>query len=301
MRLRQWKAAAVLGVTLLAAVWLAGVPARDFTRRDARLLPSALHMAALPRTILWAWERPEDLSSIDPQRTGVAFLARTIFLSGQGATSRPRLQPLRVPPGAALVAVVRIESDAAFRVTPTASSDAPDHRSKNEIQPQTRDGGAKPSLNANGGVGPPLPAALAEQIAAVVNWPGVRAVQIDYDARESEHAFYAEALRELRARLPADVPISITALASWCIGDPWLSNLPIDEAVPMLFRMGPDRGEVLGRLRRGEDFREPLCRTSLGLSTDEPVGNLPVARRRYIFHPRSWDRSAAQIAAKEQP
>jgi len=31
----------------------------------------------LPRLILWAWERPEDLRALDPD-TGVAFLAQTI-------------------------------------------------------------------------------------------------------------------------------------------------------------------------------------------------------------------------------
>ena len=51
-------------------------------------------MNDLPRVILWAWERPEDLRFINPQEIGVAFLAETIILRGDRAIIRPRLQPL---------------------------------------------------------------------------------------------------------------------------------------------------------------------------------------------------------------
>src|ERR1051326_6650488 len=67
-------------------------------------------LPGFPRVMVWAWERPEKLDFINPRETGVAFLARTIFLHGSGATVRPRLQPLVVAPGTALMAVVRIES-----------------------------------------------------------------------------------------------------------------------------------------------------------------------------------------------
>ena len=70
--------------------------------------------------MLWAWERPEDLRAVDPRTAGVAFLARTLYLSGDAVAVRPRLQPLRVAPGAPLVAVVRIES--ALGKTPTYSA-----------------------------------------------------------------------------------------------------------------------------------------------------------------------------------
>src|SRR5260370_36036755 len=65
----------------------------------------------LPKIMLWAWERPEDLSFIDPSKIGVAFLAKTIYLRGERVESRPRLQPLSVPDSTALMAVVRIESN----------------------------------------------------------------------------------------------------------------------------------------------------------------------------------------------
>ena len=88
------------------------------------------------------------------------------------------------------------------------------------------------------------------------------------------------------------MPLSITALGSWCIGDDWLSGLPIAEAVPMLFRMGPDRSAVTQWLARGEDLREPLCRGSVGVSTDEPWPAPLPARHVYVFHPRAWNQES---------
>lgn len=84
------------------------------TRSDASLLnsvPSSDRLENFPKTILWAWERPENLTFIDPADVGVAFLARTIYLRGSQVIVRPRLQPLRVPPRTSLLAVVRIETD----------------------------------------------------------------------------------------------------------------------------------------------------------------------------------------------
>jgi hypothetical protein len=56
--------------------------------------------------MLWAWERPEDLSTINPNTAGIAFLARTVFLAGDTVSVRPRLQPLRLALGTQVVAVV---------------------------------------------------------------------------------------------------------------------------------------------------------------------------------------------------
>jgi hypothetical protein len=208
--------------------------------------------AALPFQVLWAWARPEDLGFVDPARTAVAYLARSIELRGDEAAVRRRLQPLRVPDGTPMIAVVRIEV--------------------------TR--GRRPALSAS------QRHAAATAIVEVVR-PGARALQIDFDASVSERAFYGELLAELRAALPG-TPLQITALASWCLGDRWIDALPIDEAIPMLFRMGPDAQAIRRRLDGGGDFASPLCRKSAGLSPDEPTPRLPAGRRLYWFHPRAW-------------
>ncbi len=66
-------------------------------------------------------------------------------------------------------------------------------------------------------------------------------------------------LQDLRQKLPQQIPLSMTALASFCVGDRWLDDLPVDEAVPMIFRMGPDDQRIKNMLANGYDFREPLA------------------------------------------
>ena len=109
-------------------------------------------------------------------------------------------------------------------------------------------------------------------------------LQIDFDATRSERGFYRALLVALRREI--DTRLSITALASWCLGDRWMSDLPIDEAVPMLFRMGHDEREVRARL--GERFPEPRCRASAGISLDEPLPRIPRVARIWIFNPNRW-------------
>lgn len=225
-------------------------------------------MRELPRVILWAWERPEDLRFANPEGAGVAFLRQTIFISDaradDGISVRPRMQALRFAANARLIAVTRIEARGA----------------------QFSD----PALRARRAT------IVAKLIAQTSDEPNVEAVQIDFDAAESQRDFYHEVLIDLRRELPARLPVSITALASWCEGDDWLGELPIDEAVPMLFRMGADGNRVRRKIAGGDQFRATVCRSSVGLSTDEPlVGARSLearASRIYVFNPRPWNAAA---------
>ena len=202
-------------------------------------------LPGFPRTILWAWERPENLDFIDPHTTGVAFLARTVFLRDGNVSVKPRLNPLRYTPGATLIAVVRVDSDRS--------------------------------------VLPPI-ALAAEAIAAAGTTPGVRALQVDFDATLSQRVFYRDVLHQVRASLPHDLPLSMTALASWCEADHWIDGLPVAEAVPMLFRMGPEE-------QSPSSFRPELCQTSAGVSLDEPMRVPAAVSRIYVFNPRPWNRA----------
>jgi len=209
----------------------------------------------LPGVMLWAWQRPEDLRFIDTNSAGVAYLAGTARIRADGiSTFEPRLQPLRVKPGTATLAVVRIES-------------APRH-----LGVET--------------------APILDSVRRIATTPGIRGVQIDFDARESERAFYLSLLATLQAQLP--VPVSVTALASWCEGDRWLEQSAIAEAVPMFFRMGP--GEA-----RNMTVASGVCGSSIGLSTDEPwpVHRPATAKRVYLFHPRAWDQDAYRDALQK--
>jgi hypothetical protein len=220
----------------------------------------AVRWAAIPRVMLWAWERPEDLRGLDAEM-GVAFLAQTIIVQ-QRFLVLPRRQPLRVSPGTVLIAVTRIETGLAGGLS---------------LEPNQVD-------------------AIAAVIAKSADLPRVRGIQVDFDAVASERHFYRDLLGRLRRRLSPDVLLSITALASWCEGDRWLHGLPIDEAVPMLFRMGPVNGPFL-RLAATADRSAPMCRGALGVSLDEPVAFRRGDRRVYVFSPKPWSEGAVREAS----
>ena len=218
----------------------------------------------LPHTILWAWERPEDLGFLDPKRFGVAFLAQTLVLSDEDVIYNPRRQPLRVSPETKLIAVTRIESQ--------------------------KTTGKRAALSA----------AQRERLVNLIlktrESTNVVEIQIDFDAVTSEREFYRALLGDLRKQLPDNVPLSMTALASFCLGDRWLSDLPVDEAVPMIFRMGADDQSIRNALSSGKDFSEPLCRRSYGIALDEPLQmKFADTRRLYVFNVRSW--SARDLAS----
>ena len=215
--------------------------------------PVAAKLSALPPTILWAWERPEKFDFIDPRTVGVAFLAKTIYLRGVNVVTRPRLQPLNVPDGTMLIAVARIESD---------------RHERPQLTPSQID-------------------ATAAELIALAHRPNIAALQLDFDATVSERDFYRRLIIEVHEKLPNGIPLSITALASWCEGDRWLSGLPIDEAVPMLFRLGVEKQQFASRLRSGEKLRAVFCQAAAGVSTDELIV-LPAVNRLYLFNPRAW-------------
>ncbi len=249
-----------IGLAILALL----VAATGMGGPDGRTRPAGI--ADFPRLTVWAWENPEDLRALDPQRYAVAYLDQTILIARQ-VSSRPRFQRLLVSSRTRIIAVVRIEA---------ATSGA--------------------TLNAPG-----LPAQVASLILHSAQKPRTAMLQIDFDATRSQRAFYVGLLGEVRNKLPAGMPLSITALASWCADDDWISGLPVDEAVPMFFRMGIDRrpSDLPGWTY---PLREPRCEASAGVSTDEPWPVLGADERVYIFHPGSWTPAAlARLKAMVQP
>jgi hypothetical protein len=249
-------------ISIIACLAIAGVAALGL-RLTMRSRP-ADRMADFPPKVLWAWERPENLLFLNPTETGVAFLARTLYFRDGGVVVRPRFQPLRVPSGTKLIAVVHAESDW------PRSSLPPEQRLK-----------------------------AAEAIVELQRLPNLSAVQIDFDARQSERRFYQQLLSDVRARLDPKLKLSMTALASWCLYDDWLEHLPVDEVVPMLFRMGVDHQRVSEYLARHKRFRSGRCQTSLGVSLDEPLRALRINQRVYLFNPKTWSETAFKTAVAE--
>jgi hypothetical protein len=220
----------------------------------------------MPQKIVWAWERPEDLRFLDTKKFGIAFLAQTLLLERDSVIHKPRRQPLEVSPGTYMIAVTRIETN----------KEAGKHASFNEALVQR----------------------TAPLIINTLDLPAVRAIQIDFDAAVSEREFYRELMLELKFRLentglsdrfPQGVPLTMTSLASWCTGDAWFNDFPVSEAVPMVFQMGADSEKIKTYLRNGNDWNEPLCRGSYGISFDEALNvTLKPSRRIYYFKTGSW-------------
>jgi len=264
---------------MLSVLWALAPRLRPLQAAGGRCILVALALLAacdragpmdrLPRRMVWAWERPEDLRSLDPGRWGVAYLAWTFTIRGGDVVVHPRRQPLLLPAGTILMAVARIEVDPAVPGLPGPA--------QQDLILETILGGLRPE---------------------------VAGLQVDFDARASARPFYRDLLAGLRRRMPPALPLAMTALASWAFFDDWIRDLPVAEAVPMCFDMGADGPWVRARLERGEDFRVPLAQGATGVCLQEPLPRLPGhwwegRRRIYVFSHAPWtaDRVARAAAA----
>lgn len=247
-------------VTPLIALYYFATPSASIAKQPA---------TALPHTMIWAWERPENLTYANPANIGIAAFIRRYRLVGEELLAAERSQILKLPPNAKRIAVIRIEPSG--KTAPTYSKC---QREK-----------------------------LASQIADISKIRSVSGIQLDFDARISEREFYRQLLQDLRARLGPRYFISMTALASWCLSDNWINELPVDEIVPMLFDMGADSQRIREIIsKRKNAFTVPQSKLSFGFSTREldiidmlkssDGQALKNCQRVYIFSPKSWTRAS---------
>jgi hypothetical protein len=230
--------------------------------------PARPDRLGLPALMLWSWDRADDLRFIDPADTGVAYLAASIHLGADGIPAVvPRRNSLLLPAGTATLPVIHIALDRA----------------------------QSPGLDDT--VRRRLVSAIIELRPASAS-----ALQIDFEATQSQQRFLAATVQALHEKLP-DTRLSMTALSAWCLYESWLDALPVDEVVPMLFRLGPDRMRIAAHFSAGGDFRNASCRGSFGIATDETRHTGFEApslsgRRVYIFAPKRW--AAATYATIRQ-
>jgi len=231
---------------------------------DSVLSPGHPALARLPARMVWAWERPEDLRWLPPG-TGVAYVASSIMLEGKDALVRPRTASLFVPEHAAVVPVLHV--DASWRKPPKLT-DAQQER-------------------------------IVRELLRVAQRGNRRVVQLDFEVRRSQRPFLGKVLADIRRRLPPNFALSMTALASWCLDDPWLPSAPADEVVPMAFRMG-EGGQALRERLDGRGFVRPYCRAAMGHATDEPLVR-SYAPRNYYFSPKPWTAERWQAVLSRSP
>ncbi|MFV0674867.1 hypothetical protein [Variovorax sp. tm] len=209
---------------------------------------------AQTRTLLWVWDRPQLFASL-PEATGVAYLHATVRLSGTESRTSWRQWPLRVAPGATVVPVVHVALD--------------------NLSPSPLDDAQQQAI-----------AAAIEHAATHGNRSGW--VQLDFEARRSQREAYVALLRRLQPLRQGGMRISATALASWCMDDPWLPAGLLDEIVPMYFRMGGESARIRQRLGTTGKAAVRACRDAAGLMLGEDWPALRDVKRRYVFHAGSW-------------
>ena len=211
----------------------------------------------VPQRVLWAWEMPEDVSFAEPEEYAIALMTQTVFLQNDRVIPKKRQQPIKLADGAYVIAVTRIETYKDTQKRPTLSDDMVRETSETIVETQ--------------------------------QLPNVKAIQIDFDATSSERDFYRKLINEVHNHLPPDTPLTMTSLASWCTGDAWFDDFPVDEAVPMVFQMGADSDRIKRYLANGNDWAEPLCRGSYGISFEGGrFDGMKDGRRMYYFKNTPW-------------
>jgi hypothetical protein len=126
-------------------------------------------LAPLPRVTLWAWERREDLHTLDTRRFAVAYLDQTLTV-GLTVHAESRRNVLAFPSSATRIAVVRIEAPSTAVLNNENRNDA------------------------------------IQAILASAREPGIAALQIDFDATRSQRPFYRDLLIDLRRQTPQAFP-----------------------------------------------------------------------------------------------
>jgi len=201
----------------------------------------------LPNEVWWYWDRPARQLPLPPAGVGAAVVTAHVYLSGDQVVRVPRRSGLQLPRQTVAIPVIHVEVDPARPFAAYAAQ-----------RDALRD------------------AVVNEALARRPAW-----IQLDFEAKQSQRAFWLDAVRAIRAALPPDVRLSVTALASWCYGDRWLQQAPVDEVVPMYFRLGRARESIAVRSAHG--VPEPRCRAAHGVADDEPSWPVALPGRRYVF------------------
>jgi hypothetical protein len=232
--------------------------------RKITLAPPHPALAQLPKEMLWAWERPEDLRWL-PAGVGVAYVASSIDLRSDKALIRRRTAPLLLAANTAVVPVLHI--DVSWNFPPQ------------KTQQQTD--------------------IIIEELARVAQRGNRNVVQLDFEVGRSQRSFLAATIAAARARLDPHIALSSTALASWCLDDYWIGEIRADEVIPMAFRMGRQQHALRQRILQQRGFVQERCRSAIGFSSDEPMMVVNTWRH-YYFSPKSWTAASWQ-AVRDAP
>lgn len=221
-------------------------------------------LGSQPKVMLWAWQYPSDLKFIDSETVGVAYLSGKFILRSNSVIVEPRVQKLLVPNDTYMTAVMRIDVDHGKNAATLSDAQLEE---------------------------------LTKKMISLLSTKKVQVLQIDFDALASERPFYRKLLTALRKQMPHDMPLSITSLASWCLGDKWLSDSKCDQVVPMFFSMGKDRQRMLNYLKEHAEFDSIPKEVCIGLSVNEPDVLAQLHEPTsvvYLFSSNGWESDRAK-------
>jgi len=244
---------------LLAIAWLALGAHAVATARTASSESPARTPISEPTTWLWVWDRPQLFKEVGANQ-GVAYLHASVRLSGDSARTQYRQWPLRLSASTPMQPVVHVTLD---NIAPAPVTAAQRH-------------------------------AIATAVSHAAQHSRSGQVQLDFEARYGQRTAYLDLLRSLQPlRLPGPgrdpVRLSVTALASWCMSDPWIDPTLVDEIVPMYFRMGHETALIRQRLGAAGQAPVRSCQGAAGfLWGEEAWPVLTRIQRRYVFHRGAW-------------
>jgi hypothetical protein len=238
--------------------------AEEQQQQQQRQQPAAANeiAASLAQGVAWIWPSsngPQSKPGAAAPYRQAAVLVESLVLRAHGVQHGGRQQPLPLPAGVALVPVLHIES----------APDAPNEFTTTQQQA--------------------VLAAVRRQAGTAAAGAGV--LQIDFEAPARQREAYRALITAVRAALPTGVRLSITALAHWCTQSDWLDRLPVDEVVPMLYRLGPQADKWRKRFTHGDPNLARRCRgPALGFATNDPppLALLTQATRPYWFDESAW-------------
>lgn len=242
---------AIAGIVLLAA----GALARAIGQGAHQPASPAEVASSLAHGVAWIWP-----DSNGPRRyREAAVLVESLTLRASGVERGGRQQPMALPAGVRLLPVVHVE----------AAADAPA-----DFTPAQREA---------------VIAAVRRHAGTAAAGAGL--LQLDFEAPPRQREAYRALVAAAREALPADVRLSVTALAHWCTQGDWLDRLDADEVVPMLYRLGGHADDWRRRFERGDAGLARRCRgPALGFATHDPPPPALLARaaRPYWFDEAAW-------------
>jgi len=214
------------------------------------IIASYFYWGQATHLVLWSWQRADDLSFVKDS-VSVAPLVATISVDKNGVRVQPRRNVLTLAQNAHIIPVIRLEIDPKTQVS---------------------DG----HLDA-----------LIHNIQSLVYSCKTDIVQLDFDAAKSQRPLYEKLLIQLKASSP-HVKVSITALASWCVGDTWIDKLPITHAVPMLYNLGENADDFKKYFTDNRGWQSKKCHGHIGFEQNDIFTKPPRGWHAYVFNKNAW-------------